>query len=263
MREILKQLNFSDKETDIYLASLRMESAPISELAKQAKIKRSTAYAILEKLKEKGLVSLSEKRGKQIFISQDPEKLLKLIESEKEELAENEKEIKKMLPQFESLGKKSSTVPLIKYYEGKENMWNIFSDMLESRETAWMITPGKFFDIYGKERMMKKVIQRRRQIGTKAYLIADHHPEEVRLWRMEETNIREYRFLPELKNLDTSIFLYGTKVALLFLKEPFNGLIIDNKELFDVFKFMFDSLWRELEGKNLPPPDFAPREEVE
>jgi len=25
-----------------------------------------------------------------------------------------------------------------------------------------------------------------------------------------------------------------------------------DKELFKVFKFMFDSLWRELEGKNLP-----------
>jgi sugar-specific transcriptional regulator TrmB len=263
MKEILKQLNFSDKETDIYLASLRMETGTISDLARQAKIKRSTAYVILEKLQEKGLISLSEKSGKQIFISQDPEKLLKLIESEKEELANNEEEIKKMLPQFESLGKKNSAVPLIKYYEGKENMWNIISDMLESRETAWIITPGRFFDIYGKERMMKKVIQRRRQIGNKAYMITDHHPEEVRLWRLEETNVREYRFLPELKSLDTSIFLYGSKVALLFLKEPFNGLIIDNKELFDVFKFMFDSLWRELEGKNLPPPIFTPIEEVE
>ena len=84
-------------------------------------------------------------------------------------------------------------------------------------------------------------------------MIADHHPEEVRLWRLEETDIREYRFLPELKNLDTAIFLYGNKVSLMFLKEPFNGLIIENKELYKVFKFMFDSLWRELEGKNLPP----------
>jgi len=102
-------------------------------------------------------------------------------------------------------------VPLIKYYEGRENMWNILADMVESREISWMIVPGKFFDIYGKERMMKKIIQRRRQIGNKAYMIADHHPEEVRLWRLEETDIREYRFLPELKNLDTAVFLMAIK----------------------------------------------------
>lgn len=252
MKQILKELNFSDKEADVYLASLKMGSAAVSELAKQAKIKRSTAYVILEKLKEKGLVSLSEKKGKQIFIAYDPEKLLKLVELKKEELAENEEEIKKALPQFEALGKKDSAVPLVRYYEGKENVWNILADMVESREICWIIVPGKFFDVYGKDRMTKKIIQRRRQIGNKAYTISDHHPEEVRLWRLEETDIREYRFLPELKDLDIAVFLYGNRTALVFLREPFNGLVVESKELFNVFKFMFDSLWRELEGKNLP-----------
>ena len=35
----------------------------------------------------------------------------------------------------------------------------------------------------------------------------------------------------------------------LFLKELINGIIIKNKALFQVFKFMFDSLRQELEGK--------------
>ena len=38
----------------------------------------------------------------------------------------------------------------------------------------------------------------------------------------------------------------------LFFKEPISGIIIKNKALFQVFKFMFDSLWKEFEGKNLP-----------
>ncbi|MCK5332376.1 hypothetical protein KAJ41_00745 [Candidatus Parcubacteria bacterium] len=252
MQQILQQLNFSKKEADIYLAILKMGSAPISSIAQKAKIKRSNAYAIIENLKEKGLISLSEDKGKQTVIAQNPEKLLKLIELEKQTINEQEDEIISQLPQFEALGKKNSTMPLVRYYEGKENMWKILGDMIESGETSWMVVPGKFFDIYGKKVMMKKIIQKRREIGNKGYVIADHHKEEVRLWRLEETDIREYRFLPELKDLDTAIFLYGNKVALLFLKKPYYGLIIDNQEFFSVFKFMFDSLWRELRGKNLP-----------
>lgn len=252
MKQILKQLDFSNKEASVYLAALAMGNGTVTELAKRSKIKRPTTYVILEKLKEMGLVFLSEKSGKQVFASQSPDKLLKLVEQEKSELMENENELKRAIPAFEALGKKGSSIPLIKYYEGKENVWNIISDMVESGEVSWIIVPGKYFDIYGKEKMLNKIIKRRSQIGNKAFMISDHHPEEIKLWKRQETDIREYRFLPELKQLEVSIYLYGDVVALLFLTEPYNGLVIENKELFDVFKFMFDSLWRELEGKNLP-----------
>lgn len=54
MRHILKQLNFSEKEIDVYLAALKLGSAPISQLAKSSGVKRPNAYFILEKMKEKG-----------------------------------------------------------------------------------------------------------------------------------------------------------------------------------------------------------------
>ena len=58
--------------------------------------------------------------------------------------------------------------------------------------------------------------------------------------------------MPEVINLNSSVYIYENKVALIFFKEPLSGIIIENEELFSVFKFMFDSLWKELEGKNLP-----------
>ena len=55
-----------------------------------------------------------------------------------------------------------------------------------------------------------------------------------------------------MMDLNSDVYIYDSKVALIFLKEPMSGIIIENKELFLVFRFMFDSLWKELEGKNLP-----------
>ena len=67
MRQILKQLNFSNKEIDVYLAALKLSKGTITELAKKSGIKRPTTYVILEKLKDLGLVSLSVQKKKKIF----------------------------------------------------------------------------------------------------------------------------------------------------------------------------------------------------
>lgn len=252
MRQILKQLNFSSKEIDVYLSVLKLGSASVTELAKMAGIKRPTAYVVLEKFKEMGLISLSRKKGKKIFIAEDPEKLLKLLEEEKEALLNKEKELKDSLPKLKALTKKDTVVPIIRYYKGKEGAWNILNDLMNSQHDSRMITSGKAFDILGKKRIEKDVLQKRKQIGTKSYIISDHDPHQVDTYRKKELLFREFRFLPETIDLNSLVYIYEDKIALIFLRDSLTGIIIENKELFLVFKFMFDSLWKELEGKNLP-----------
>ena len=251
MRQILKRLNFSSKDIDVYLAALKLGSASFAELAKFAGTKRPTTYEILEKLKEKGLVSFSRKKGKKIFTAEDPEKILRIIEQEKEEVLKKEKEMISALPKLKALTKKDTTVPLVKYYEGKEGIWNIVEDLVESKDESWIIATGKIYDVLGLKRFFKNITQRRRQLGTKLSIIADHHPGNIKGYKANEY-FREYRFMPETIDLNAAVYVYDNKVALIFFKEPLNGIIIENEELFSVFKFMFNSLWKELEGKNLP-----------
>lgn len=252
MRQILKKLNFSSKEIDVYLAALNLGTASVTELARKAEIKRPTTYVVLERLKELGLVSLSRKKGKQIFTAENPEKLFRLLEEEKEILLNKEKELKKSLPKLKALTKKDTTVPVIRYYKGKEGVWNIINDLMSSQYDSRMITSGKAFDLLGKKRIERDVLQKRKQIGTKSYIISDHDSHQIDTYRKKELLFREFRFLPETIDLNSLVYVYDDKVALIFLKNFLTGIIIENKELFLVFKFMFDSLWKELEGKNLP-----------
>lgn len=252
MRQILKKLNFSSKEIDVYLAALKLGSASVTELAKRAETKRPTTYVVLERLKELGLVSLSRKKGKQIFTAESPEKLFRLLEEEKETLLNKEKELKNSLPKLKALTKKDTTVPVVRYYKGKEGVWNIINDLMSSQHDSRMITSGKAFDILGKKRIERDVLQKRKQIGTKSYIISDHDSHQIDTYRKKELLFREFRFLPETIDLNSLVYIYDDKVALIFLRNFLTGIIIENKELFLVFKFMFDSLWKELEGKNLP-----------
>ena len=251
MRQILKRLNFSSKEIDVYLAALKLGSASFAKLAKFAGTKRSTTYEILEKLKEKGLVSFSRKKNKKFFIAEDPEKILRIIEKEKEEVLKKEEEMISALPKLKALTKKDTTVPLVKYYEGKENVWNIPEDLIRSEQDAWIITPGKIYEFFGMNRFIKNIVLKRKRLGTKANIITDHNPENIKAWKMNES-FREYRFMPKEIEMNAVVYIYANKISIIFLKDPLSGITIENKELFLIFKFMFDSLWKELEGKNLP-----------
>ena len=252
MRQILKQLNFSEKEIDIYLAALKLGSASVTELAKSAEIKRPTTYVILEKFKQMGLISFSRKKDKKIFFAENPEKLLQLLEEEKETLLAKEEKLKNSLPKLKALRKKDTIVPTVKYYKGKEGVWSILNNIMNSKHDSRMITSGKAFDVLGKKRIQRDVLQKRKQIGTKSYIISDHDPHQIDTYRKKELLFREFRFLPETIDLNSLVYIYENKIALVFLKVPLSGIVIENKELSSVFKFMFDSLWKKLEGKNLP-----------
>jgi hypothetical protein len=102
-------------------------------------------------------------------------------------------------------------------------------------------------------RLLTDVTKKRRQIGkTKAYIIADHHPQNLKFYKEGDTVFREIRFLPEVTNHDSGLVLYGQKIALISLQKPFSSILIKNKEIYSLIKFIFDSLWKKLENKNLP-----------
>lgn len=252
MREILRKLGFSEKEIDVYLAAFQLGNGSISALSMQAKIKRPTTYVILDKLSKNNLISLENKGNKQFFSVQSPKKLFELIEKKKRILAEKEKLVKQSLPLLKSISNKDVSMPEIRYFEGKEGVWNIIEDLISSKSEAWIIVPGKIYDTFGIDRMMANVIQKRREMQKKAYIIMDHHPENIKLWQLQENNVRECRFVSKEIDLSTTVYIYFNRVSLIFWKEPFSGLIIENERFFKMMRFMFDSLWKELEGENLP-----------
>ncbi|MCK5085425.1 hypothetical protein KAK05_01810, partial [Candidatus Parcubacteria bacterium] len=205
MRQILKQLNFSEKEIDVYLAILKLGSASVTELAKSAEIKRPTTYVILEKFKEMGLISFSIKKDKKIFIAEDPEKLLELLKEEREALLNKEKKLKDSLPKLKALTKKDTVVPIVRYYKEKEGIWNILNNIMNSEHDSRMITSGKAFDVLGKKRIQRDVLQKRKQIGTKSYIISDHDPHQIDTYRKKELLFREFRFLPKTIDLNSLV----------------------------------------------------------
>ena len=255
MLKSLKQIGLKEKEIKIYLAILKLGSVSAQNIAVETGIKRTTVYLVLERLKQIGLVGEIIQKNKKIFFAEKPEKLLKISAQKKKEIEKEEERIKDILPQLERIlkNKNAGTKEEIRHFQNIEGIWNIIEDLLRSKKDHYSIFPGKTYDHLGLTRILSDVTKKRRQIGgTKAYSITDYHLQNYKFFREEDTDFREIRFLPAVKNFDSGMLLYDDKVALISLQKPYSSILIKNEAIYSLVKFMFDSLWKELKGKNLP-----------
>ena len=65
--EALFGMGLNKKEVEIYLANLRIGSAVVQDIAKQAGINRTASYDILASLERKGFVSYTISSGKRYY----------------------------------------------------------------------------------------------------------------------------------------------------------------------------------------------------
>ena len=255
MLKSLKQIGLKEKEIKVYLIILKLGSLSAQTISSETGIKRTTVYLVLEKLEKIGLVGEIIEKNKKMFFAEKPKKLLKIIQAKKKEMEKEEKRIKEILPDLEKVLKDTREEPKkeIIHYQGSEGTWNIFEDMLKSKKDIYTIYSEKFYGCLDYVRFLSDVTKKRRQIGgTKAYMITDYHPENLKLYKEGDTDFREIRFLQEIKNFNSILIIYENKVALISLKKPFSSILIENKEIYSLIKFIWSALWKELEGKNLP-----------
>lgn len=238
---IFKKLNLSDKETKVYLSLLEYGDMSVRSLAELADLNRGTTYDILKGLQERGLVTYYHRATKQHFVAEDPEKLLKVLKNQKEELGNLEEKIKEALPELTSLQDKGGNKPVTKFYEGKEGIKTILSDVLkvvgEENEKEYYVYSAKnssedinkAFPDFTKDRIKKK-------IKVKAISLA----EGGRTYGLDE---RKWLGINDASA--TFIIIYRGKCAFIS-RDSKNlpvGVIIENKMISETQQKIFLQLW--------------------
>src|SRR4030042_5992747 len=156
----LEQLGLSEKEAKVYLAVLELGEANIQQIAQKSGVKRTTAYDIINSLKEKRLLTEITKGKKAFFSAEDPRKLERQLDEKKETL-------KKILPELLSITNLLDTKPHIKFYEGNDGIKEVYKDTLDYPDQellAWVSQEAVVgFDVewldkyYVSKRLEKKI----------------------------------------------------------------------------------------------------------
>jgi len=241
--ELLKKLNFSDKQAKIYLELLKLGPASVRILAKNTAINRGTVYDCLKDLQEKGLASYYKKTTKQYFVAEDPEKLQDLVERQTEELASVSKKLDDFIPELKSLYNTGEQRPISRYFE-KEDIHKILEDVLAVCENAQQ----KEYMIYSVAGIRDQIYKNfetfsdvRISKGIKVKVISVGDGGELR-------GLDERKFLTSANQKPTYILIYPGKTAYISFnaKAELVGVVIENDGVYHMQKLIFDSLWATL-----------------
>jgi sugar-specific transcriptional regulator TrmB len=234
--QMLKDYGLRDNEIKVYLASLALGSSKVNEIAKEGNLLRTTTYEVLKLLVEKGLVSYVIKSGVKYFEVAEPSKLVNILEEKK-------KKIISILPELEALKKSVTEKPTIEMYEGKAGLKTILDDIIKSKpKEVLTLSSAKIFDIL--TFYFPNWIRRRVKARIYARILQEKAGITEELKQIDKSELREIRFLPNDFKINTYFQIYGNKVAILTLRrEELVGVIIENKDITEAQKSLFEFLW--------------------
>jgi len=239
INQTLKELGLDDGEAMLYLAALKLGEAGMSELAREARLKRTSAYVVFQALEKKGLMGSFKMRSGLKFVATAPEFLLKKTEKQIEDL-------KILLPQLNSLTQKPDQKPQITYYEGKEGYYLASEDSLRQfNSTVYHIgSISEIHNVIGEEWDLNYYIPTRlkKHIRFKALYFKSQMPESFLGARHAEL-LREVKYLPENQIYNSSKLIYGNKMAIFSSKKELITVIIESPDIAESERRIFDTIW--------------------
>lgn len=253
MEKLLQKIGFSEKEARVYLAVLELGSSTVIQIGEKAGVNRGTAYDILESLAKKGLVSYFIKDKKRFFAAESPNKLLDTIDNQVKDLTAQEKElenqkeeVRKILPELESIYNLPETRPKVRFFEGKEGIKNIYDELLDAKE-IWAY--GSFSHIYTTFPWFKEYIRKLINRGIKIKDLVEKNKDTLENKEFYQLPAQEMRFLSENIKLKTDNIIYGNKVAMISFAKELHGVVIESSEIVDTQRQVFEVLWGLSKGK--------------
>jgi HTH-type transcriptional regulator, sugar sensing transcriptional regulator len=238
----LKSFGLSDKEISLYLAVLANGPATATNLARSSDLKRPTAYVLLEALIDRGLIAIEKINGKQFFKVSALDKFKDLIEEEFLKVERQKRVIDNLVNELTAFREAGREPAFTSYYEGEGGLFDIFQNIAGSKEEPCFFgSVNALLNKYTDEKWVKIFHKLKNDEGSK--ILADRNREFEKGLKQEGILEKQLKILPADFDAKAVTVIFGNKVALIALAyHPF-GVIIENKEIASLVKFMFNSSW--------------------
>lgn len=232
----LVNLGLADKEAKVYLAALELGKSPVQKIAQKAGVNRATTYVIIEGLIKKGLMSSYHEDKKQFFFAESPEKLSILFKNQEMELNRKREYLEKLLPELKGLNVSKEGKPVVRYFEGKEGLRAMAFELgsMKPGDVMKIIYSHDLLTKVFSEEELKQMVVTRINRKAKAEVIVNDESHKIK------TDAENFRLSSRDYPIKADIAFFRDKVRIATLKEPLFGLIIENKEISDTLKVIFD-----------------------
>ncbi|MFT7686895.1 MAG: sugar-specific transcriptional regulator TrmB [Candidatus Azotimanducaceae bacterium] len=251
IHETLSLLGLSNRETDIYLALLKLGPCSIRDIASEAEINRGTTYETLKALKNRALVSYYPVGKRRFFCAEPPENLINLLEEKQETLDRASHLLRKeIVPDLIQLnpGSDSTTV---RQYEGDDGIEFVLKDILKTVSKQPADTKGeKRYRVYS-SKLIRKYLYRPLPNFTRMRVQKNVHVNVIAIGDGgESAPLSARKWIPDQNiNLGASyVAIYPPKCAMISLTRgdyP-SAVVIDSLSIAQAMSLSFDTLWDRL-----------------
>ncbi|MFH1610506.1 MAG: helix-turn-helix domain-containing protein [Patescibacteria group bacterium] len=230
----LQDIGLTQTEAKVYLATLELGNSNVSDISKRSEIKRPTCYLSLDNLFNKGFVTKAGKKSTTLYSVEKPSILLNKFKEKMDNF-------KDLLPLFEAKFNKGPK-PKIRYYEGKEELWNVYTKILfPEREACYFGTDTN--------KLLKTLPDllgywKRNCVGayksSKEIVSCSREGFE---YAKKENKYREVKIMPKDLPVFADSVITDNKLFIVSLDNLF-GVLIESEDLAKTYKNFFLLAWR-------------------
>ncbi len=238
--EILEEFGLSGAEAKVYLALIETGSTLAGAIIKKTGLHRGTTYQVLQRLKEKGIVSSIIKGKKQYFEPADPSRLIDVLK-------EREKKLQEILPSLKAKLEASKEKQEVTVYYGIKGIHSVMNKMLEELNPN-----GEYYD-FGVSGLFREIMdlswdiwqKNKKEYKIKSYVIFNEE-----LIEKNPQLLKDYygvaRFHPkEYSSITDTVIYNDTVILLIWTAKPPIAVVIRNRDNAESYKNQFKLMWKE------------------
>lgn len=232
----LKTLGLNQKEASVFLASLELGPATISDIARRANIKRTTVYNLIDPLLQKNLLTKIPQKKRVLYKAEPPRRILTHLE-------ERRRKFEHLLPQLESLYRSQGVRPRVQFYEGKEGLLEAYDEIFSTAKKIFSIVSFEdVFSIVNYNQQLIYFTKLRNNGGKISDLMKDS--EEARAYAKQDyrRGLGPIKMLPKDFDVYIDTMIYRDYVAFFSFKSLAAVIIRDSdiaKSQLQYFKFIW------------------------
>ncbi|MBI2549458.1 hypothetical protein HYW21_09005 [Candidatus Woesearchaeota archaeon] len=226
---ILSKIGLSEAESKIYLTVLKLGTVTVKEIAKESGFHRTNIYDVLDKLKEKGLMTFHKVGKTTKYKTADPENLFAYLK-------EKQLFLDSLMPDLRKLQELCIEDIEVEVYRGEEGMKSAWRDMIKEKKTLYG------FGVRGQLREYLPEFAKQFLRDLKKHKIR-YYGIYTRGERKPPWYYTEVRYVPHSMSSPVATFIYGNKVNINIWEPTLIAIVITSKGVAETYRKHFKLLW--------------------
>jgi len=234
----IKQLGLSHKESTIYLTLLKIGNATVPKIAKYADIPTSTVRDTLKTLSEKGLVSKYKTGSKNHYSPTEPRLL-------KEKVMRQVDVVNDLVPKLNAMYHPLLKETTVRYFDHRSGFDVLFKEIANEAKDLLAIGSADVEEFLPEYFPELTKVRLKHSIPAKLILPNSEYARAVQ--KDDTKQLRKTKILKKTTKIPATMFIWKNKLAVFSVGDNPSVLLLEDSNMTQVFKIMFETIWESLE----------------